>query len=669
MIFLQPWLLVALPLVALPVIIHLINQRRFQTIRWAAMMFLLSAQRMARGYSRLRQWLIMLFRMLVVAGLVLAVSRPLASGWLGSVAGGKADTTIVLLDRSPSMQEQAAGGGKSKLETGIAQLVRILGTFKSDRYVLIDSATRETVEFESPAAILSAPTASGASAAADMPLLLQAAHDYIKKQQTGRTEVWLCSDLRTPDWSPDHGRWRALRDAFVGFPQGVRFHLLAYPRQAAGNVAVRVVGARRHVTKEGAELLVSVRLSRSQGEDKIDVPLQFEIDGGRSVLHVELTGGQVEVRDHRIPLEASRKRGFGRVSIPADANPADNEFFFVFDDLPPRKTLIVADDSQAAGPLELAASISADESAKCSAEVLAAEQLAGAAWDQTSLVLWQAPLPRGNIADLLQTFVDNGGQVVLFPPREPDEAEAFGQRWESWVDDVTPVETWRSDADLLARTQSGAALPVGELEVHRHCELRGENTGLAMLRGGQPLLARVPTDRGGVYFWTTTPALRDSTLATNGVVLYAFVQRALAAGSGALGSTRSVDAGNVAGEDASEWKRLIGGADGLSTEAASQAGVYAAGERMLAVNRPLAEDDTRIVPEATVSELFHGLDFTRVDDRPGNASSLIEEIWRVFLLLMLAAMVLEAALCLPRLARPQAVNSTGTASQIARAAA
>jgi hypothetical protein len=665
MSFLQPWLLAALPLVALPVIIHLINQRRFQSIRWAAMMFLLAAQRMARGYSRLRQWLIMLFRMLVVAGLVLAVSRPLASGWLGSVAGGKADTTIVLLDRSPSMQEQAAGGGKSKLETGLEQLVRILGTFKSDRYVLIDSATREAVELESPAALLSAPTATGASAAADMPLLLQAAHDYIKKQQTGRTEVWLCSDLRTADWSPDHGRWRALRDAFIGFPQGVRFHLLAYPQQAAGNVAVRVTGARRHATKEGAELLVSVKLSRSQGDEKIDMPLQFEIDGGRSVLHVELTGSQVEIRDHRIPLEASRKRGFGRVSIPADANLADNEFFFVFDDLPPRKTLIVADDSQAAGPLELAASISADDSATCTAEVLSAEQLSGVAWDQTSLVLWQAPLPRGNTADLLQTFVDNGGQVVFFPPREADATELFGQRWESWVDELTPVETWRSDADVLARTQSGSALPVGELEIHRHCELRGESTGLAMLRGGQPLLARVPTDRGGVYFWTTTPALRDSTMATNGVVLYAFIQRALAAGSGALGSTRSVDAGNVAGEDAASWQRLIGGADGLSTEAASHAGAYAAGERLLAVNRPLAEDDTRIVPDAAVSELFRGLDFTRVDDRPGNASSLIEEIWRAFLVLMLVAMVLEAALCLPRLARPQ----TAAAPQIARAAA
>src|SRR5882757_1273316 len=105
MTFLQPLLLAALPLISLPILIHLINQRRYQSVQWAAMMFLLAANRMSRGYARLRQWLIMAFRMLAIAGLVFAVSRPLAGGWLGLTAGGRADTTLVLLDRSPSMQQ------------------------------------------------------------------------------------------------------------------------------------------------------------------------------------------------------------------------------------------------------------------------------------------------------------------------------------------------------------------------------------------------------------------------------------------------------------------------------------------------------------------------------------------------------------------------------------
>src|SRR5918997_7058206 len=98
MSFLQPFLLAALPLMALPVVIHLINQRRYQTIRWAAMMFLLAANRMSRGYARLRQWLIMAFRVADIGGLIFAVSRPLAGGWLGLAAGGRPDTTIVLVD-------------------------------------------------------------------------------------------------------------------------------------------------------------------------------------------------------------------------------------------------------------------------------------------------------------------------------------------------------------------------------------------------------------------------------------------------------------------------------------------------------------------------------------------------------------------------------------------
>ena len=109
MSFLQPILLAALPLVALPIIIHLINQRRYQTVKWAAMMFLLAANRMSRGYARLRQWLIMAMRMAAIAALVFAVSRPLAGGWLGLAAGGRADTTIILLDRSPSMQQSGSG--------------------------------------------------------------------------------------------------------------------------------------------------------------------------------------------------------------------------------------------------------------------------------------------------------------------------------------------------------------------------------------------------------------------------------------------------------------------------------------------------------------------------------------------------------------------------------
>lgn len=659
MSFLQPILLAGLPLVALPVIIHLINQRRYQTIRWGAMMFLLAANRMSRGYAKLRQWLILLFRMLAIAGLIFAIARPLASGWLGLTAGGRPDTTIILLDRSPSMRQQESGTVVSKLETGRQQLAQSLSLLGSNKWVLIESTTNVAREIESPDELKNLPAAEPTSAAADLPVMLQAALDYVQANKSGRTEVWICSDVRQNDWNADSGRWQTLRDAFLEFPQGVRFHLLAYT-QTTNNVAVRVTSLRRQQTSDGAELLVSLKLSREGDfESKLTVPVQFEIEGARSEVTVELVGTDFELKDHRIPLERQRERGWGKVSIPADANPADNDFYFVFGQAVPRKAIVVTDDAFAARPLQLAAAISPDPSVQCAAEVITTEQLPTVEWDTVSLVLWLSPLPEGDASKSVQDFVERGGQVVFFPPRYFGSEEFMGMRWDAWRDEKedVPIETWRGDQDLLAHTQSGAALPVGQLQVRRFCGLRGETIPLASLKGGQPLFARVPTSRGGVYFCTTTPAASDSSLAMNGVVLYVLVQRSLAVGASVLGNTRQLLAGDVPNESPETWQRLAGASEALSTEFAFHSGVYSAGAsdstnaRLLAVNRAATEDLAPVLPDHRVAELFQGLDFARVDDRAGSYDGLIQEIWRLFLVAMMVSLIVEAALCLPKVVR------------------
>jgi hypothetical protein len=651
MSFLQPVLLTALPLVALPIIIHLINQRRYQTIRWAAMMFLLAANRMSRGYARLRQWLIMAFRMAVIAALIFTVSRPLAGGWLGLAAGNRADTTIIILDRSPSMQQTSAVGGGSKLQTGRRQLVKLLETLGSTHWVLIESATNQPRELESLEALNTSPSVEPLSASSDLPGMLTAARDYIKDNKSGRTEIWICSDLRENDWNAESGRWQSLRDGFLEFAQGVRFHLLAYPTGAPENLAVRVTGVRRLPTGDGAELLVSLSLTREGAVDtRASIPVQFEIEGARSELTIEMAGPKTELKDHRIPLERSHVRGWGKVSIPADANLADNDDWFVFDEPAPRHAVVVADDPQVAHPLRLAAAIAPDPSVICSAEVVSTDKLGTVEWEKVALLLWEAPLPDTEMAKVLGTFVERGGRVIFFPPHTPRPGEFQGVHWTSWIDRAqdTPVETWRADQDLLARTASGGPLPVGQLQVRRYCGLSGELVSLATLRGGAPLLARLTTSAGGVYFCSTTPAVGDSSLATGGVVLYVMVQRALTEGAKLLGNTLELTAGDAAGGNSSAWKRLAGAEEALSTDYPLHRGIYQSGERLLAVTRPPAEDLAPVLSADRTTGLFRGLDFARVDDQAGNVSSLIQEVWRLFLVAMMVAMAVEAGLCLPR---------------------
>jgi hypothetical protein len=642
-------LLAALPLAALPVIIHLINQRRFQTIDWGAMKFLLEANRMSRGYARIRQWLILAARVLAIAALLFAISRPLASGWLGLASGGRADTTIVLVDRSASMQQSGNGSGQTKLATGVRQIAQTLGSIGSSRWVLIDSVTLAPQELASPEALVESATTGPSSGTADLPALLQAAHDYIKKNRAGQTEVWICSDERANDWNASSGRWKSLRDSFLEFPQSVRFHLLAYPAVERGNISVRVTDVRRYQSSDGASLLVSLAINREGDGDKVTLPVQFDIEGARSEVSVELDGRETALKDHPIPLEQDRKQGWGRVSIPADDNAADNEFYFVFAEAPARETVVVAEGGAATRPVELAAAIAPDPSIKADVQQLAPEQLASVAWEETALLVWQAPLPTGDAAGLVRSYIDRGGQALFLPPAAPTEAEFLGVKWTTWEEPSDPVavENWRGDQDLLARTQSGAALPVGELAVRRYCVLAGEATPLATLRGGATLLGRVPTPQGGAYFLTTTTAVKDSSLATNGIALYALVQRALANGASRLASARQLVAGEtVDGEE--ERRQLAGAKDVLSTEYPFHAGVYATPDATLAVNRAAAEDHAAVLDAKQVDALFEGLDFDRVEDSAGNIVSLTREIWRLFLIGTIGALVLEAGLCLPK---------------------
>ena len=74
--FLNPLLLWALPLAAVPVIIHILNRRRFQKVPWAAMEFLLKAMKRNRKRLRMEQWIVRALRVLAVLLLALLVARP-----------------------------------------------------------------------------------------------------------------------------------------------------------------------------------------------------------------------------------------------------------------------------------------------------------------------------------------------------------------------------------------------------------------------------------------------------------------------------------------------------------------------------------------------------------------------------------------------------------------
>src|SRR5688572_12115947 len=115
MTFLQPFILWGLPLLLIPIIIHLLNRLRHRPQPWGAMRFLRSANQSSISQAKLRQLLVLLFRVLTVVALVFFLSRPLAGGWLGWALSPAPEVILLVLDRSASMETQL-GNGKSRRE-------------------------------------------------------------------------------------------------------------------------------------------------------------------------------------------------------------------------------------------------------------------------------------------------------------------------------------------------------------------------------------------------------------------------------------------------------------------------------------------------------------------------------------------------------------------------
>lgn len=110
MSFLYPSFLFALFAIAVPIIIHLFNFRRYKKVHFSNVSFLQALQQETRKKSRIRQWLILLARILTVASLVLAFSQPYIPG-KDQNAGVKGDKAVsIFIDNSFSMETQGNNG-------------------------------------------------------------------------------------------------------------------------------------------------------------------------------------------------------------------------------------------------------------------------------------------------------------------------------------------------------------------------------------------------------------------------------------------------------------------------------------------------------------------------------------------------------------------------------
>ena len=204
MAFLNPFFLFGLLAAGIPLIIHLWNRRRVVTVDFSSLMFLMAAHRENARRFQLRQLLILLLRMAIVALIAFALARPFLTLGL-PVASVRAKTDIVIvLDNSYSMAHQDVDG--IRFEKAKTLAIDIMGTLRhgdSAALILMSDIPNPifrqlTPDLGSVTAAINAATVS--YRATNVQPSLELAHDILAESEQLNKELYLISDFTRNGW-------------------------------------------------------------------------------------------------------------------------------------------------------------------------------------------------------------------------------------------------------------------------------------------------------------------------------------------------------------------------------------------------------------------------------------------------------------------------------------
>ena len=372
---------------------------------------------------RLRQWLVLLLRTLIILLIVGAFARP-AYQTQGTPWGGRAVPTaaLILFDQSYSTTFRLPAG--RLFDQLQQQALALLNLFDArDQVILVpfagrpapaDEETGDKARLEERVREL-----LPRQEATRFEPALQAAAQYLSEKQGLNPEVFLLTDLAPHDWSAveDKQEWLPNTPVYIHTPE---------PGERS-NIHIDAVRLPSWMTGPGNKLAVQVTLTNSSAQSLPGTPLNLYIDAER-VRRQEVNlapGEKAQVEFTITPRRTGRLTGY--VEVEDDGLLLDNRRFFALDI--PEKINVLAVGHQPSDTYYPRRGLKAAALADPILEVRSGfvDEL-DAAQLQDIHVLLLCNLQRLNAAQtaLVHGFVAAGGGLIIFP--SPQAALNFYNR-------------------------------------------------------------------------------------------------------------------------------------------------------------------------------------------------------------------------------------------------
>ena len=236
MAFLNPLFLFGLLATGIPLVIHLWNRRRVVTIDFSSLIFITAAHRENARRFQLRQFLILLLRMAIIALIALALARPFLTLGL-PVASVRAKTDVVIvLDNSYSMAYQDINGVRlDKAKTLAADIIDTLRHGDRAALILMSDIPKPvfrqlTPDIESVIAAINDTETSYRTT--NVQPSLELAHEILAESEQLNKEIYLISDFAENGWE----NWNRLPNR-----SGAHISLIPVAEGEAHNISIKEI--------------------------------------------------------------------------------------------------------------------------------------------------------------------------------------------------------------------------------------------------------------------------------------------------------------------------------------------------------------------------------------------------------------------------------------------
>jgi hypothetical protein len=430
------WILFGLFALAVPIVLHLLRRRRFDTLDWGAMQFLpdsVSTQR--------KRWLdeilLMLMRMAMIALIVIALATPISVGsWLPTFSDQATRDMVVILDGSYSMNVRVPN-----------QLTPWAEAIQWARATMNQAGSSDRITFiiaRQPPLVLQDPSFDDLAAMiprgnADMPGALAEAWKHLQGSKATTKEIIVLTDGQKHGWA-DSGTLAALdtlghqwdadgqqaRTAGRAFPSLRVVKVGADLPKSLPNYSLAPLTSSHGVAKVGQKITFQSALLVNQS-DKVELPLSAKvlIDGKEAQTIV--LPATTEVKAEKLPFQfmaSFDKVGQHVVSLRVDADDvlaADNEQHAVIHVVKELPILLVDGDKQ----------LSAQSSSFFLHRAFGSKQLPYSKWraidaDQVAVIVL-ADVPHLDAAQIeaIDRFLADGGGLLIMAGERMARAKAF----------------------------------------------------------------------------------------------------------------------------------------------------------------------------------------------------------------------------------------------------